>query len=197
MRARASCQCMAPCYDESVASFWQRLFGGGENGGAASGGPGTAGDTETVRRIVAELESLPPDRARFVAAFAYVLSRVAYADLEVSSAETGKMEELVREAGGLPPEQAALVIRIAATQARRAGGTENFLVTREFAQIAGDDDKRRLLDSLFAVSAADDSISSAEETQIKQIASELGLSPSAYAEARAAWSHKRAILRDL
>jgi hypothetical protein len=46
------------------------------------------GDTETVRRIVRELDQLDPSRARFLAAFAYVLSRVAGADLKVSETET-------------------------------------------------------------------------------------------------------------
>ncbi len=37
----------------------------------------TAGDTDTVRRIVSELDKLDPARARYLAAFAYILSRVA------------------------------------------------------------------------------------------------------------------------
>jgi len=41
------------------------------------------GDTDTVRRIVAELDKLEPGRARYLAAFAYVLSRVAGADLQI------------------------------------------------------------------------------------------------------------------
>ncbi len=38
-------------------------------------------DTETVRKIAAELDRLEPEKARFIAAFAYILSRVARADL--------------------------------------------------------------------------------------------------------------------
>ena len=43
------------------------------------------GDTETVRRIVGELDRLDPAHARYLAAFAYVLSRVANADLDITS----------------------------------------------------------------------------------------------------------------
>jgi Tellurite resistance protein TerB len=39
-----------------------------------------SGETDTVRKIVQELDSLPEDQARYVAAFAYLLSRVARAD---------------------------------------------------------------------------------------------------------------------
>jgi len=41
-----------------------------------------AGETETVRRIVGELRALPPEQARYVAAFAFVLARVAHAEVD-------------------------------------------------------------------------------------------------------------------
>ena len=47
-----------------------------------------SGDTDTVRRIVAELEAIEPKRARYLAAFAYILGRVAHADLDISAEET-------------------------------------------------------------------------------------------------------------
>ena len=37
----------------------------------------TAADTQTVRRIVASLEAMDPQRARWIAAFAFLLCRVA------------------------------------------------------------------------------------------------------------------------
>src|SRR5437899_8348261 len=86
---------------------------------------------ETVRKIVAALDRLDPDRARHIAIFAYILSRVARADLVISDAETRAMEAIVMQAGGLAPEQAILVVQMAKTQAILFGGTENFLVTRE------------------------------------------------------------------
>lgn len=156
---------------------------------------GRAGDTETVRRIVRELESLPPEQARYLAAFAFILARVANADLDISEGETRRMEEILREAGHLSAEQARLAVSLAKTQHRVEGGTESFLVTREFREIATREQCRELLDCLFAVSAADGSISGVEESQIRQIASELTLEPADLAEARARWADKREILR--
>ena len=151
--------------------------------------------TKTVRRIVSELEALPPDRARYVGAFAYILGRVAHADLDISEVETRKMETVVQELGHLPEAQAILVVQIAKSQNQLFGGTENFLVTREFRDITTEEQRIELLDCLFAVSAADDSISSAEESQIRQIASELGFSHKQYISARSAWSDKREVLK--
>jgi uncharacterized tellurite resistance protein B-like protein len=154
-----------------------------------------ASDTETVRRIVAELERLDPARARYLAAFAYVLSRVAAADLLISDVETTKMVEIVQRLGHLPAEQAVLAVAIAKSQNRLFGGTEDFLVTRQFREMATPDERRELLDCLFAVSAADDSVSSAEEAQIRQIASELGFEHHEYVQARLAYARHRTVLK--
>lgn len=155
------------------------------------------GETESVRKIVDRLESLDPDRARYIAAFAYILGRVAHADLEISAAETRSMEEIVQRLGHLPEDQAVLVVQIAKSQHRLFGGTENFLVTREFLSLSDQNQREELLDCLFAVSAADESISGAEEAQIRQIASELGFSHRQFVEARAGYSQHRDVLKTL
>ena len=153
--------------------------------------------TETVRKIVAELEALEPEKARYIAAFAYIMGRVAHADRKISADETQAMEEIVRKLAHLPEAQAVLVVEIAKSQNRLFGGTENFLVTREFAEISTPDQRQELLDCLFAVSAADESISSVEEVQIRQIASELGFSHREYVEARSVYSQHREVLKPL
>jgi uncharacterized tellurite resistance protein B-like protein len=153
------------------------------------------GDTETVRRIVSELDKLDPQRARYLATFAYVLSRVAGADLHISDEETSAMVDLVRRTGQLPEAQAIVVVEIAKSQNRLFGGTENFLVTREFREIASDEQRQQLLACLFAVSAADEAITNEEEAQIRQIASELGIAQPEYLEMRLRYSNKRTVLR--
>ena len=140
------------------------------------GSENAAAETETVRKIVDALDKLEPQRARYIAAFAYILSRVAHADLDITSEETDAMERILVERGGLPEEQAIIVVQMAKTQSLLFGGTENFLVTREFNRIADRDQKLTLVDCLFSVSAVDESIVSAEDTEIRKIASELGLS---------------------
>jgi uncharacterized tellurite resistance protein B-like protein len=158
-------------------------------------GSGSSGDSETVRRIVAELDELDPARARYLAAFAYVLSRVAIADSTITEVETDRILEIVRRTGHLSEEQAVLVVEIAKRYVRLFGGTENFLVTREFRDVASEEQRRDMLDCLFAVSAADDDVTGSEEQQIWQIASELGFPHDEYVNARMAYSDKRSVLR--
>jgi uncharacterized tellurite resistance protein B-like protein len=135
-----------------------------------------AGETATVRRIVARLEALPPERARFLAAFAYVMSRAAQADFDISEAETRAMERYVVELGGIDEAQAVLVVEMAKLQARQQGATEDFVVTREFAELATEEEKLALLRCCFAVGAADDSISAVEASVVNEIARELDVS---------------------
>lgn len=146
----------------------------GWKGHQQEGAAGSA-DKDAVRRIVDALDRLEPARARFVAAFAYLLSRVANADSEISPEETREMERLVHQRGGLPEEQAIIAVQIAKTQNSLFGGTENFRVGQEFAQMSSREQRLALLDCLFAVSAAEAGISVVEDNEIRRISQELDL----------------------
>ena len=155
----------------------------------------TGSDSDVVRRIVGELERLDEAQARFLAGFAYILGRVAAADHHVSDDETAKMVDIVRDRGHLSEEQAVLVVELAKTQQRLFGGTEDFLVTREFRSHATDAQRQDLLDCLFAVSAVDSRITPDEDSQIRQIANELGFDHQAFIQARLAYSNERSVLQ--
>jgi Tellurite resistance protein TerB len=66
-----------------------------------------------------------------------------------------------------------IVVQLAKTSNLLFGGTANFLVAREFAALATDDQKLALMRCVFEVSAADEAISTAEEGEIHRIANEL------------------------
>jgi uncharacterized tellurite resistance protein B-like protein len=135
----------------------------------------TAGEAAAIRAISARLEAMDPQRAAFLAGFAYLLGRVAYADLHISPDETAEMERIVREWGGLDEPTAVLVVEIAKTQARLEGATQDYLVARRFAEISSPEEREQMMHSLFAVaSAAGDTISAHESHEIRQIAETLG-----------------------
>jgi hypothetical protein len=152
----------------------RRLFGSSTpNPTPAPAGPADS-DTETIRRIAAQLEALPMERRRFIGGFAYVLGRAAHADLAVSPDEVEFMERTVMEVGGLPEAQAVLVVEIARAQAELQGATEDYLVTRQFAGSASLEDRQRLLRLAFAVTAADHAITAEESAELNEIGKELG-----------------------
>ncbi len=152
-------------------------------------------ETETARKIARALDELDTDRARYIATFAYILGRVAHADLEISDEETLEMERIVGERGGLPPEQAVIAVQIAKSQNKLFGGTEDFLVTREFNEIADYDQKVRLLDCLFALSACDDEVSTLEDNEIGKVARELRLGREELVRARQGYIEYLAVLK--
>lgn len=144
----------------------------------------SSAETETVRKIVQKLDLLPEDQAKYLAAFAYLMMRAAGADRTVSPEETAVVERIVMNEGGLSEDLALLVVQIARTQGRLLGGTEDYLVTREFERMATHEQKMALVECLFAVTAADETITSTEDNVVKQIASELKLSHKDYIAAR-------------
>ena len=155
----------------------------------------SSAQTETVRKIVRALDSMEPNRARHLAAFAYLLSRVAFADQDISPEETQAMERLVIEHGKLPEEQAVLIVQMAKTQSLLFSGTENFLVSREFGKITSREEKLALLHCLYAVCAADQSISVAEDNEICKLSIELQLSHEDYIGVRLNYRDFLAVLK--
>jgi uncharacterized tellurite resistance protein B-like protein len=153
-------------------------------------------EVDSLAAIEQALEHLEPQQARFLAGFAYILSRVAGADHEITADESAMMGRLVAEHGNLPAEQAALVVQIARTQTQRHRGTEDFIVTRAFAAIATREQKLALLDCLFAVSSSDRSILTLEDNEIRRIASELNLEHQDFIRVRGAYTHNLEVLKE-
>jgi uncharacterized tellurite resistance protein B-like protein len=130
-------------------------------------------DEAPLRATLEALEHLEPARARYLAAFAYLLGRVAHADQHVSPDETRSMEAHVMEEGQVSREQAMLVVQLAKTSNLLFGGTANFLVARDFSGMATYDEKLALIRCVFAVCATDEAISMSEEGEIHRLAKEL------------------------
>jgi uncharacterized tellurite resistance protein B-like protein len=159
--------------------------------------PGSAAETATARRIVARLDALPPEEARYLACFAYVMSRAAQADLDISDAETELMERFAIEFGGLDEAQAVLVVQMAKIQARTQGQTEDFVVTREFREISTVDQRLALIRCCFAIGAVDGTITAEEAGVVNEIARELDLERDAVNAVRAEFHEQLSAVKAL
>lgn len=152
------------------------LFGGGDDpqpSDQASSGDRSS-DSESIRRIAGQIEALPVEERRYIAGFAYVLARAAHADLDISRAELDYMEQAVVEIGRLTSAQAVLVVEMARNMAELYGATDDYVVTRAFAENSTRDQRETLLRTAFAVGAADDSITAPEVAELNEIGKELG-----------------------
>ncbi len=158
--------------------MFRRFLGSTQLSSAPSPSPQVslaAGDTATVRRIVARLEAMPPDQARFIASAAYTLARAANADLDISDDETAAIERELQATDGLDEATAVLVTQMAKLQARTVGGAEDYSVTREFKALATTEQRIDVLRACFAVGAASGSISAEETAVVNEIARELDI----------------------
>jgi uncharacterized tellurite resistance protein B-like protein len=184
----------------------RRLLGLDRPAAAPAGRPGgeppatdlaDRAETETVRRIVARLEALPLAEARYLATFAYVMSRAAEADLDISDEETKLIERFTIEYGGVDPAQAVLVTEMAKFQARLQGGTEDYVVTREFRSISTLEQRVALLRCCFAIGAVDGTITAEEAAVVNEIARELDLEPDVVNTVRAEFHDQLSSVRAL
>ncbi len=157
---------------------------------AAAGG-------EATQHIAEQLAGLEPERARFFAAFAYVLTRVAGADLRVEECELAEMRRTLVRVAGIDEPEAELVVEMASTQADRLGATDDYLVTRDFRRIASREERVQLLECLFSVAAADETITGDESAAIMNVAQELGLGRDEVIAIRARYRDKLAEFRRL
>ena len=120
---------------------------------------------------------------------AYVLARAAYADLEISDAETSEMEQEL-SGSGLDQSQAVLVVEMAKLQEKTGGGTSDYLVTREFRELSSPEQRLMVLRACYRVCAADNAISGMESTTLDEIASELEIERKDAAAIRAEFADK-------
>lgn len=144
---------------------------------------GSAQTENKLHEIERALEAHGPERARFLALFAYILTRAAKADHHVSDGEAQMMERIVAERAGVDAEQAGLIVRVA-REAGHSRGTDDYLITREFERIATRDEKLALIDCLFAIAAADSPILTTEDNEVRRVTSELKLEHSDYIAVR-------------
>ena len=84
------------------------------------------------------------------------------------------MEQAVIEVGGIRSAQAVLVVEMARNMAELYGATDDYMVTRSFAENSTREQRENLLRTAFAVGAADDTITAPEVAELNQIGKELG-----------------------
>ena len=140
----------------------------------------------SLGEIERALTELPPAEARYVAAFAYILHRIARADHEISNAQSALIEQLVATRGGLDSEHARLAVKIALPKISATAAPRTSSSPRELEKSATREQKLALLDCLFAVSAIDESIRTVEDNEIRRVASEIKLDHNDYIAVRAA-----------
>lgn len=183
--------------------MFRRIFGADKAQAAAQAetalqsAPTTAGETETVRRIVARLEAMPAEQARLVASAAYTLARAANADFDISDEETAVIESALQTQDAIDEPTAILVTEMAKLQARTVGSTEDYVVTREFKNLATESQRIGVLRASFAIAAANGTISAEENSVLNEIAREFDLDNATVNSVRADYHEKLSAVQEV
>ncbi len=91
----------------------------------------------------------------------------------------------------------SLVVEMAKSHNELFGGVENYIITREFHKIASQEDKYHLVECLYAIAAADENISEAENKEVEKIARELQITHQELLALRHDFREHLAVLKDL
>lgn len=155
--------------------------------GLGGPGPGREAEPDSLTEMVATLEAMSPEAARLAAAFAYLLARVAGADLRTDETEKNSMAERLAEFGEMDAEQAAVLAETAIRASTSHGATDDHLVARAFRDMTEPAERLRLLRCLYAVAAADETITTVEDNEIFEIATAIGVSRQDVVALRSEW----------
>jgi len=129
--------------------------------------------SEDTSRMLNLLEKHDPGSASYLATLAFALSRVAFADSEVTPSERDMMRKILREVGDLSTSEVELIMELSMMQRNTKEPRRTELLSR-----SGFDNRERsrhFLDSLYAIANADGHISQEEVAEIQEIAHEFGL----------------------
>jgi uncharacterized tellurite resistance protein B-like protein len=163
--------------------------------GLSSGGQ--APRSRLAGAIRERLDRLPPARAEFMAAFAGLLVRVAYADHQVSTHERERLPEILVAHAGLTSDEAGVIADVVIAQATALTGIDYSALTGTFNEVAGEEEKKRLIDCLYAVATADDAVSVPEDEEIRKVSHALLLSHADFIAIRARYKEQLEVIRAL
>ena len=150
---------------------------------------GRESEPASLIELGAQLEGLPEDEARLAAAFTYLLARVAGADLRTEAPERASIAERLGAFADLQASQAELLADTAIRVADLHGASDHHLVARAYRDMSSHVDRLRLLRCLYAVAAADDTITTVEDNQIFEIATEIGVGRNDVIAIRSEWKN--------
>lgn len=134
--------------------------------------PLTEAVTEETSRMFNLLEKYDPGSVDYMATLAFALSRIAFADRDVSPQERDKMREILRDVGELEPNEIDFIVEISLMQRNLQLPDTSAVLSRAGF---GEDRSRHFIESLYAIANADGHISNEEIREIELIARDFGL----------------------
>lgn len=116
---------------------------------------------------------IPEDDLRLLSLVGGLMAKVAYVDREVTETEFNRMAQAIETIWEVSPQHAAFVAEVAVAAVNET--YDSFRMTRELMESTNEEERRKLLDVLFAVASADGQISYDETEEIRKISRGINL----------------------
>jgi uncharacterized tellurite resistance protein B-like protein len=155
------------------------------------------GDGSSLKEIASVLTSQPEDVASRIVSYGYVLARIANADSNFRPEEEEKIYEILTQKNHMPHQEAMTVVKLLKQANTAFGGTENYIITREFKEESTFEERLDLLKSVFEVAGSDGEITSDEEAELKIIANELAIENRDFVAMRSQYNKYRTVFKNL
>ncbi len=141
------------------------------------------------------LHGKPQATIKMVAGYAGVMGKVAYADMDISEQELERIRGLLLERLSLSRVDADCVVSLLGDNCAQLYSLEDYLYTRMLNDVLSRQQKLELLTALFAVAAANRSISNLEDNAVRVISKGLLLSHKDFIDARLEYREHLAVLK--
>ena len=139
--------------------------------------------------LLSKIKSLLPNKSdkqyQIITCVAGLLARVAYTDFTIDPGEEESMKVALKTWTNLNNEDVDAIVKISLDEIKNLAGLENHLYTSALHEHLSKDERYQLLESLFAVAAADGNVENQESEEIRLIATGLRLSHQHFISARA------------
>ena len=137
------------------------------------------------------------ERLEFLAGFAGQLARVAHADEGISAAEAKAIAARLREQAQLDEDEARVVVDMLRNEFEVLRSIQPYVLNRAVNARATQAEKESLVNSLYAVGAADHLVSDVEEQEIRRIANALLIPHSVLMNIRGRYRDRIEVLQKL
>ncbi len=114
-----------------------------------------------------------------------LLARIAYVDFHLDPEEIRKIDHLIQDWSFNPEIDSSVLANMAITHIKEMAGLENHLYVHPLNEYLSQEDKYRVLQSLFLVAASDGNVDTVESEEIRIITKGLNLSNQHFIAARA------------
>jgi uncharacterized tellurite resistance protein B-like protein len=155
--------------------------------------------TEVQRAFEAAAGARAPkvdaDTIAIVSACAGLIACVAYADRELSAAESQKAEQLLASVDGIGPSGARAIVSAIMAHVVELSSVHAVRFARTLNDLADRDLRLHIIAMLLELAAADDELAQAEVNTLRQVTRALGLSQDDYNRLQAEHRQKLAALR--